>query len=152
VFRSHGFASGGEGPFGDPWCDGEQQTNQLIIKGDEILPDDLQRRAHGIRNDHQRLLHFPNTAADLQLKLAIAVAMAVRIRLLLSEKLEGGANVVRYFSKMSPRLCNRRLARFGGGFKLGQAQFVECLDPGCRMGIAIKMILQLLDLVGGKKR
>jgi len=57
--------------------------NQLVIEVDEILPDDLQRRAHGIGNDYQSFLHFANSAADLQLKLAINGAVAVGIRLLL---------------------------------------------------------------------
>lgn len=126
--------------------------NQLVINGDEILPDDLQRRAHGIRNGEQSLLHFANPAADLQLKLAIAVAMAVGIRLLLSEKLERGANVVPVFFKNEAHGCVIAcLVRFGGGFELGLAEFVECLDLACCMRIAIKTILQFLDLVGGKK-
>lgn len=132
---------------------GKQQMNQLVIKGKKVLPDDLQRRAHGIRNSYQSLLHFANGAADLQLKLAITVAVAVGIRLLLPKKLERGADVVPVLLKNEAYGCViARLTRFGGGFKLGQAQFVERLDLGCRMGIAIKMILQLLELVSGKKR
>lgn len=132
---------------------GKKQVNQIVIEGEKILPDNLQWRAHGIRNGYQSFLHFANGAADLQLKLAITVAVAVGIRLLLPKKLERGTDVVPVLLKNEAHGCViARLARFGGGFKLGQAQFVERLDLGRRMGIAIKMLLQLLEFVGGKKR
>ncbi len=126
--------------------------NQLIIKGDEILPDELQWRAHGIRNRYQSFLHFANGAANLQFQVAITGAVAVGVRLLLPEKLERGADVVPVLFKNEAHDCViARLFRFVGGVKHGQPQFVEGLDLGRRTGIAIEMLLQILDLVGGKK-
>jgi len=57
-------------------------------------------------------------------------------------KLERGADVVPVlFKDEANGDVISGLARFSGGIKLGQAQFVERLDLGSRMGITIKMIL-----------
>ena len=126
--------------------------NQLIIHGDEILADNLQGRAHRIGNDDQGFLDFANAAAHLEFELAIAVGVAVGIRLLLPKKLESDANVVPVFFKNEAHgQVIAGLAGFGGGFELCQAELVECLNPAVRMGIAIKMILQIFEFVRGEK-
>jgi len=127
--------------------------NQLIIGGDEILPDNFQGRPDGIRNDENSLLHFANAAPHLEFELAISVGMAVGIRLLLFEKLKSGANVVTVFFKdEADGQVIAGLAGFGGSLELGQTKFVERLDFAVCMGIAIKMILQFLYSVRGEQR